>query len=59
MIRGAAPIAKRLKPSRQGDPKMLVKVHVIFYSMYGHVFKMAEAVATGARTVPGVEVQLF
>src|SRR2546421_11624859 len=27
--------------------------------MYGHVFKMAEAVATGARTVPGVEVQLF
>jgi NAD(P)H dehydrogenase (quinone) len=39
--------------------KMSVKVHVIFYSMYGHVFKMAEAVASGARTMPGVEVKLF
>jgi NAD(P)H dehydrogenase (quinone) len=38
---------------------MSAKVHVIFYSMYGHVFKMAEAVALGARTVPGVEVKLF
>lgn len=38
---------------------MSVKVHVIFYSMYGHLFKMAEAVASGARTVPGVEVKLF
>jgi NAD(P)H dehydrogenase (quinone) len=38
---------------------MAVKVHLIFYSMYGHVFKMAEAVTSGARTVPGVEVKLF
>jgi NAD(P)H dehydrogenase (quinone) len=36
-----------------------VKVHVVFYSMYGHVWKMAEAVAEGARGVPGAEVQLF
>src|SRR5438270_12990864 len=42
-----------------GRLKMSIKVHVIFYSMYGHVFKMAEAVAKGARTVPDVEVQLF
>jgi NAD(P)H dehydrogenase (quinone) len=37
---------------------MSVRVHVIFYSMYGHVFKMAEAVAAGARSVPGVEAKL-
>jgi NAD(P)H:quinone oxidoreductase type IV len=36
-----------------------VRVHVIFYSMYGHVYKMAEAVASGACTVPAVEVKLF
>ena len=38
---------------------MPVKVHVIFYSIYGHVFKMAEAIASGARMVPDVEAQLF
>ena len=38
---------------------MAVKVHVIFYSMYGHVWKMAEAEAEGARQVPGAEVQVF
>jgi NAD(P)H dehydrogenase (quinone) len=38
---------------------MPVKVHVIFYSMYGHVWKMAEAVAEGARQVSGSEVQVF
>jgi len=27
--------------------------------MYGHVFEMAQAVAAGARAVPGVEVKLF
>ena len=38
---------------------MSVKVQVIFYSMYGHIHKLAEAVATGAREVEGAEVQLF
>jgi multimeric flavodoxin WrbA len=28
---------------------MSAKVQVIFYSMYGHVYQMAEAVAAGAR----------
>jgi NAD(P)H dehydrogenase (quinone) len=37
---------------------MSVRVKVIFYSLYGHVFKMAEAVAAGAREVPGAEVEL-
>lgn len=36
-----------------------MKVHVIFYSMYGHIFRMAEAVAEGARQVQGAEVQLL
>jgi len=38
---------------------MATKVQVVFYSMYGHLYKMAEAVAAGAREVPGVEVSLF
>lgn len=36
-----------------------MKVHVVFYSMYGHIHRMAEAVAEGAREVPGAEVALF
>lgn len=38
---------------------MSVKVQVVFYSLYGHVFKMAEAIAAGARSVPGAQVELF
>jgi NAD(P)H dehydrogenase (quinone) len=37
---------------------MSIKVQVVFYSMYGHVYKMAEAIAEGARQVPGAEVSL-
>ena len=36
-----------------------MKVQVVFYSMYGHVYRMAEAVAAGARQVPGAEVSIF
>src|ERR1700733_7041100 len=36
-----------------------MKVHVVFYSTYGHIYKMAEAVAEGAREVAGAEVSLF
>jgi NAD(P)H dehydrogenase (quinone) len=36
-----------------------IKVQVIFYSMYGHVYRMAEAVAEGAKQVPGAEVSLY
>ena len=35
---------------------MPAKVQVIFYSTYGHVWKMAEAVAEGARQA-GADVQ--
>jgi NAD(P)H dehydrogenase (quinone) len=38
---------------------MSVKVKVIFHSLYGHVFKLAEAIAAGAREVPGVQVELL
>jgi NAD(P)H dehydrogenase (quinone) len=34
------------------------KILVLYYSMYGHIEQMAEAVAEGARHVPGVEVTL-
>jgi NAD(P)H dehydrogenase (quinone) len=37
---------------------MSVIVKVIFYRLYGHTFRMAEAVAAGAREVPDAEVEL-
>src|SRR5579885_1547331 len=37
----------------------MAKVYDVFYSMYGHVHRMAEAVAEGARSVAGTEVKLF
>jgi NAD(P)H:quinone oxidoreductase type IV len=36
-----------------------MKIQVIFYSMYGHIYKMAEAVVDGAREVAGAEVSLY
>jgi NAD(P)H dehydrogenase (quinone) len=36
-----------------------MRIQIIFYSMYGHIYKMAEAVAEGARSVEGAEVQLL
>jgi NAD(P)H dehydrogenase (quinone) len=38
---------------------MSVKVQVIFYSMYGHIYKMAQAIAEGAKQVPGAEVSVY
>ena len=35
-----------------------MKVLVVFYSTYGHVFKMAEAVAEGVKAVDGAEVEI-
>ena len=37
---------------------MSTKVQVIFYSLYGHIYQMAEAVAAGAREA-GAEVELL
>lgn len=35
------------------------RIQVVYYSMYGHLHRMAEAIAQGAREVPGAEVQVF
>jgi NAD(P)H dehydrogenase (quinone) len=37
---------------------MNARVQIVFYSMYGHVYRMAEAVAEGVRSVPGAEAVL-
>ncbi len=36
-----------------------MKIQVVFYSMYGHIYRMAEAVADGARQVEGADVSLY
>jgi len=36
-----------------------MKMKVVFYSMYGHIYRMAEAVAEGAREVKGADVELL
>ena len=38
---------------------MSVNVQIVFYSMYGHIYRMAEAVAEGVREVEGAEVRLY
>lgn len=38
---------------------MATKIQIVFYSMYGHIYTMAEAVAAGVRSVPGCEVELL
>jgi NAD(P)H dehydrogenase (quinone) len=43
-------------PKKKGGS---MKVKVVFYSMYGHIYRMAEAVAEGAREVDGAKVELL
>jgi NAD(P)H:quinone oxidoreductase type IV len=38
---------------------MATKIQVVFYSMYGHIYRMAEAVVAGAREVADTEVSLY
>src|SRR5215468_849632 len=38
---------------------MATRIQVIFYSMYGHVYRMAEAVAAGAREIADIDVALL
>ncbi len=37
----------------------MIRVQIVFYSMYGHVYRLAEAVAEGARQVPNTEVVVY
>ncbi|HAP82981.1 MAG TPA: NAD(P)H:quinone oxidoreductase, partial [Enterobacteriaceae bacterium] len=43
-----------MQNSEQGK----VNILVLYYSMYGHIETMANAVAEGARSVDGVEVDI-
>jgi NAD(P)H dehydrogenase (quinone) len=36
----------------------IMKVLIVYYSTYGHIFKMAEAVAEGAKEITGTEVHI-
>jgi NAD(P)H dehydrogenase (quinone) len=36
-----------------------MKVLIVYYSMYGHIFRMAEAIAEGAKEVKDAEVKIF
>ena len=36
-----------------------MKIKIVFYSMYGHIYRMAEAEAEGAREVEGAEVEML
>lgn len=36
-----------------------MKLFVVFYSLYGHIYRMAQAEAEGAEEISGVEVKLF
>jgi NAD(P)H dehydrogenase (quinone) len=38
---------------------MSTKIQVVFYSMYGHVWRLARAIEEGAREVTGAEVTLL
>jgi NAD(P)H dehydrogenase (quinone) len=35
-----------------------MKILVVYYSLYGHIYRMAQAVAEGAQSVQGVEVEI-
>lgn len=54
-------IARTVAPevSRESQKmEVIMKVLVAYYSMYGHVYKLAEAAAAGARSVENVEATL-
>jgi len=35
-----------------------MKALIVYHSMYGHIYKMAEAIAEGVKSVPGTEIQI-
>ncbi|HYO82841.1 MAG TPA: NAD(P)H:quinone oxidoreductase [Bryobacteraceae bacterium] len=39
--------------------RRVINIQVVFYSMYGHIHRMAEAVAEGARSVEGTDVRIL
>jgi NAD(P)H dehydrogenase (quinone) len=47
-----------MAPAPFAECTAMTKVLVLYYSAYGHIEKMAEAVAAGARDVAGIEVTI-
>jgi len=45
--------------ARKSKEEKPVKVVVVFYSLYTHAWSMAQAIAEGAKEVPGVEVEVY
>jgi len=43
----------------QDEQRAKTRILVLYYSMYGHIETMANAVAEGARRVPGAEVDIL
>lgn len=48
-----------VRPRLAKETNSVVRIQVIFYSMYGHIYKLAEAVAEGARQVANADVTLL
>ena len=47
----------RLTPkTSRTTPKREMKILIVYYSLYGHVFRLAQAVKEGAESVKGAEV---
>ncbi len=36
-----------------------MKIQIIFYSMYGHIWQLAQAIAEGADQVPDADVSIY
>jgi NAD(P)H dehydrogenase (quinone) len=53
------PITEEAKNAVRRRRTMAVKIQIVFYSMYGHIYRMAEAVAAGAREVADTEVTFW
>jgi NAD(P)H dehydrogenase (quinone) len=47
-----------VSPTQQ-EHRMPTTVHIVFYSTWGHVYRLAEAVAQGAREVGDTNVEMF
>ena len=50
------PLALKPKASIQINTKRKMKILIVYYSLYGHVLKLAQAVKEGAESVKGAEV---
>jgi len=38
---------------------MRTRIQIVFYSMYGHIYRMAEEIAAGCRDIEGMDVELL